>query len=123
MHRMLAKRRDNCRQELKKHRNNIKLDHSKYSVISKHVAKPNHDFDWEKVSILDFEKNYHKKYFWNVIHIKEQKNSLNLMKDTELLDNSNFNIFDDIREHKWSQFWLVFTFWFYYLLLFDLHIN
>jgi len=39
-----------------------------------------------------------------MIHIKEQKNGLNLMKDTELLDNSYFNIFDDIRKHKWLQF-------------------
>jgi len=48
--------------------------------------------DWEKVSILDFEKNYHKRNISEMIHIKEQKNSLNLMKDTELLVNSYFNI-------------------------------
>jgi len=34
-----------------------------------------------------------------MIHIKEQKSGLNLMKDAELLNNS-FNILDDIREHK-----------------------
>jgi len=39
-----------------------------------------------------------------MIYIKEQKNGLNLMKNTELMDNSYFNILDDIREHKWSQF-------------------
>ena len=59
MHRM-AKRRDNCRQELKNIAI-IKLYHSKYSVILKHIAETN-DFDWEK-AILDFEKNYRKKYF------------------------------------------------------------
>jgi len=48
--------------------------------------------DWEKVSILDFEKNYRKRNISEMIHIKEQKNSLNLMKDTELLVNSYFNI-------------------------------
>ena len=32
------------------------------------------------------------------------KDGLNLMKATELLDNSYFNILDDIRELKWSQF-------------------
>ena len=42
---------------IKEHSNNIKLDQSKYSVISKHITETNHDFDWEKVSILDFEKN------------------------------------------------------------------
>jgi len=36
-----------------------------------------------------------------MIHIKEQKNGLNLMKDT---DNSYFNILDDICEHKLSKF-------------------
>ena len=70
----------------------------------KHISETNHDFDWEKVSILDFKKNYRKKNISEMIHIKEQKNDLNLMKDTELLDNSYFNILDDIREHKWSQF-------------------
>ena len=32
-----------------------------------------------------------------MIHVKEQKNDLNLMKDTKLLNNSYFNILDDIR--------------------------
>ena len=49
-------------------------------------------------SILDFEKNYRKRNISEMIH-KEQKNGLNLMEDTELLDNSYFNILD-IREHK-----------------------
>ena len=42
---------------IKEHRNNIKLDQSKYSAISKHITEINHDFDCEKVSIPDFEKN------------------------------------------------------------------
>jgi len=33
-----------------------------------------------------------------MLHIKEQKNGL--IKDIELLDNSYFNILDDIRKHK-----------------------
>ena len=88
MHRQLQTR-------IKEHRNNIKLDQSKYSAISKHITEINHDFDWEKVSILDFEKNYRKRNISEKIHIKEQKNDLNLMKDTELLDNSYFNIYTD----------------------------
>ena len=62
--------------------------------------------DWEKVSILDFEKNYRKRNISEMIHIKEQKNSLNLMKDTELLVNSYFNIsmiYGNINDLK--QFW------------------
>jgi len=57
-----------------------------------------HDFDWEKVNIFNFEKNYRKRNISEMymIHIKEnkQKNSLNLMKDTELLNNSYFNIIE-----------------------------
>ena len=44
----------------------------------------NHNFNWKKVSILDFEKNYRKRNISELIHIKEQKKQLNLMKDTEL---------------------------------------
>ena len=82
--------------KIKEHCNNTKLDQSKYSVISKHITETNHDFDWEKF-ILDFEKNYRKRNISEMIHITEQKNGLNLMKDTELLDNSYFNILDDTR--------------------------
>jgi len=46
--------------------------------------------------LVFFEKNYRKRNISKIIHIKEQKNSLNLMKDTELLDNSYFNILDNI---------------------------
>jgi len=35
-----------------------------------------------------------------MIHIKGQKNGINLIKDTELLNRSYFNILDDIRELK-----------------------
>ena len=101
---MLAKRRDNCRQELK----NIAIIYHKIGPVQalsnlETYHETNHNFDWEKVNILDFEKK-RKRNISEMIHFKEQKNSLNLMKDTELLDNSYFNILDDIREHKWSQF-------------------
>jgi len=71
-------------------------------------------------------KRISKRNISEMIHIKEQKNDLNLfflMKNTELLDNSYFNILDDIREHKWSVLnRLIFTF-FFDLLLFDLYIT
>ena len=50
----------------------------------------NHNFNWKKVNIL--EKNYRKRNISEMKHIKEQKNNLNLMKDTELLDTSYFNL-------------------------------
>ena len=73
MSRTLTKRRDNYRQELKNINkwSNIKLDQSKYSVISKYITKTNHNFNWEKVSILDFRKNYRKRNISEIIHIKE----------------------------------------------------
>jgi len=35
-----------------------------------------------------------------MIHIREQKNGLNLKKDTELLDESYFNILDRLAKGK-----------------------
>ncbi|KYN14498.1 hypothetical protein ALC57_13304 [Trachymyrmex cornetzi] len=88
---------------IREHRNNIKLDQSKHSVISKHINDTNHDFNWEDVNILDFEKNYKKRNISEMIHIKEQINGLNLMKDIELLDKAYSNILDEICERKKSK--------------------
>lgn len=33
---------------LKEHKNNLKLDPSKHSVISEHISNFNHTIDWEK---------------------------------------------------------------------------
>jgi len=60
---------------IKEHRNNIKLDQSKYSVISKHITETNHD--WEKISILDFEKNYRKRSISEMILKNKKKLNLN----------------------------------------------
>jgi len=43
---------------LKEHKNNIRLDHSKHSVVSEHIINFNHNFNWENVQILDHEHNY-----------------------------------------------------------------
>jgi len=37
---------------LKEHKTNIKLDQSKHSVISEHIIKYNHSFDWENTKIM-----------------------------------------------------------------------
>ncbi|KYN13987.1 hypothetical protein ALC57_13817, partial [Trachymyrmex cornetzi] len=83
---------------IKEHRNNIRLDQSNHSVITKHIKEYNHTFNWEDVKIVDSESNYKKRNISEMIHIKEQKNGLNLMKDTELLDKAYLNILDDIRK-------------------------
>jgi len=43
------------RTRIKEHRNNIKLDESKHSVISEHMLSCNYSFDWNQVRILDTE--------------------------------------------------------------------
>jgi len=50
--------------KVKEHRNNIKLDESKNSVISEHMLSCNHSFDWNQVRILDIEPNYNKRLIY-----------------------------------------------------------
>jgi hypothetical protein len=83
---------------LKEHKNNIKLDSAKHSVVTEHILNEQHTFDWDNTKIMDHEKNYHKRLISEMIHIKEQKNGLNLNKDTELLDSSYFDILKELAE-------------------------
>lgn len=73
---------------IKEHMNNIKMNSNKHSVISEHRIKDKHTFDWENVKILDRESNYYKRSISEMLNIKEQRNGLNLNKDTELLSDS-----------------------------------
>jgi hypothetical protein len=83
---------------LKEHKNNIRLNSSKHSVISEHILNYGHTFDWENTQILDSEPNYYKRLISEMIHIKEQQNGINLNTDTELLDNSYFAILDKLKD-------------------------
>jgi len=47
-------------------------------MISERVLQHNHSFDWENYKILNVEPNYNKITISEMIHIKEQKNELNL---------------------------------------------
>jgi len=87
------------RTRIKEHKNNIKLDQSKHSVISEHIIKFNHSIDWENTKILDRESKFYKRITSEMIHIKEQKVSLNLNSDTELLDGSYFDILNELTCH------------------------
>jgi len=51
--------------------------------------------DWENVKILDFEPKCHKRLISEMIHIKDNKNKLNLNKDTKS-DSSYFNMLDKL---------------------------
>jgi len=65
---------------LKEHKNNLKRDKSKHSVMSEHIIKYNHSFDWDNTRIMDRESNYFKRIVLEIIHIKEQKAGLNLKR-------------------------------------------
>ena len=61
------------------HRNHIRYNTFVHSVIIEH----DHDFQWDKVKILDEERCYRKRLISEMFNIKKQKNSLNLQTDTE----------------------------------------
>jgi len=75
-----TKRKFNTR--INEHIENIKLDSSRYSVITEQY---NHNFDWKNVRIMDTESNYNKRFISKTLHITEQLNGINLKKDTEFL--------------------------------------
>lgn len=81
---------------LKEHANNIKLDSSRHSVVTEHIIKSKYTFNWNDTKILDIESNFHKRLIAEMIHIREQKNGINLNTDTELLDNTYFDILDEL---------------------------
>jgi len=66
-------------------------------MISECILRHNHSFDWENCKILNVEPNY-KIIISETIHIKEQKNGLNLNTDTEFLDECYFSILDRLVE-------------------------
>jgi len=58
--------------KFKEHKNNLRMNQSKHSIISTHVT--NNSFDWDNVKIMDRECNFHKRFISEIIHInKEQK--------------------------------------------------
>jgi len=61
---------------LNEHKNNVRLEESKHSVITKHMVENSHTFDWQNVII--------------------QKNGLNSVEDIEGLDSSYFNLLTSI---------------------------
>lgn len=72
---------------IKEHHNSIKRNTSQVSVISEHRLLY-HEFNWEDVEILDKESYLGKRLISEMIHIKRQKNDLNLYSDTEKLNDT-----------------------------------
>jgi len=77
---------------IKEHCNNRKLDCIKHSVITEHMLKYSHEFDWSNVKILDTESNYNKRLVSEMLHIKEQVKGINSQKDTEYLNDSYYEL-------------------------------
>jgi len=89
-----TKRQLNTR--LKEHKYNIKLDSNKQSVVSKHIHNFSHSFDSSNVKILDIEHNFYKRSVAEIIHIKEQRNGINLQTNSELLNSAYFKIIEEL---------------------------
>jgi len=83
---------------IREHYNNIKLDDSRHSVVTQHMIKHDHAFDWKNVRILDSESNYNKRLISEMLHIKEQSNGINLMK--EFLDDSYYCLLDILSKNN-----------------------
>lgn len=60
--------------------------YKRQSDVNWHRNDLGHDFQWDKVEILDKEQFYHKRLISEILHIKTQKAGVTLMKDAELLD-------------------------------------
>ncbi|XP_018347291.1 PREDICTED: uncharacterized protein LOC108751554 [Trachymyrmex septentrionalis] len=78
------------------HRNHIRYKTSTRSVITEHRLLYNHDFQWDDVQILDEEPSYRKRLISEMLHIKKQKNSLNLQTDTESLHKAYIPIINKV---------------------------
>jgi len=68
------------------HRSHLRRNPAQNSVITDHRLKFKHDFDWDKIKVLDKETNYNKRLISEMIFIKKQIHGLNAQTDTVLLD-------------------------------------
>jgi len=78
------------------HRNHIRYKTSAHSVITEHRLLHDHDFQWNNVQILDEEPSYRKRLISEMLHIKKQKNNLNLQTDTEGLHKAYLPIINKV---------------------------
>ncbi|XP_020295370.1 uncharacterized protein LOC109860580 [Pseudomyrmex gracilis] len=74
------------RTRISEHHKNIYLNQNRQSVVSKHRNEFGHDFLWNEVEVLDTEHFLQRRLVSEMLNIKMQKNCINSMTDTELLD-------------------------------------
>ena len=63
------------------HKSDINRSKPTNSVLSEHRRKRNHNFNWNKVKILNHERKYNNRLIFEMINIKRQKNGINLNTD------------------------------------------
>jgi len=68
------------------HSSHIRRNTNTHSVIIQHRIEETHEFDWENVKVLDRERFLSKRLISEMMHIRLQKNSLNLQSDTKFLN-------------------------------------
>ena len=63
------------------------INNTKESVVNNHKTSfsPNHEFDWQNVTILDHEFNWKKRLIFEMLHISSNKNSINKKEDIQNL--------------------------------------
>jgi len=66
------------------HKNDINKKTKNHSVITEHRLELNHDFDWQKLIILDKKRFYYRRLTSEMINIKTQTNPINSQSDTEM---------------------------------------
>ncbi|KYM95692.1 hypothetical protein ALC62_13658 [Cyphomyrmex costatus] len=72
----------------------VAMDREDYTY--EHRLKYGHDFQWDNIKILDEEPCYRKRLISEMLHIKRQKNSLNLQTDTEGLHDAYVPIINKV---------------------------
>ena len=70
----------------KVHKDNWKLDHDKWSAVSDHRLVYDHEFDWDRIKILDVERNWYKRNISGMLHIETNK-TIKKQTDPKRLNN------------------------------------
>ena len=79
---------------IKEHRDS----RDKKSVVSLHQSEnQGHNFNFDKVQILDKESCYKKRILSEMLHINSCNNTINKKEDTQFLNRSYFNILNVIQ--------------------------
>jgi len=73
------------RTRINEYNSDIRKKNGSPSIISEHWLNHNHDFEWDKVEIINNEPSYRKRLISEMIYIKKkQQQGLNKQSDTDL---------------------------------------